>query len=204
MDANHDNAHEIYVSRSGYILPLFGMAPSIDCLKLSYFLIWRRFDECETAVKKPRLTLLTEEEIAELVLAKDSQNTKEVINYAVNVLKSYCNSVHATNVEKLPRDELTLGLCSFLRKFYAGVRRTNGQLYASKSMITIRYGLQRYFQRVSGIDIVANQQFKPAKAKTKIPKHCKVLFFWSEVCDKTHMDWHNSVYSARLWHPSGL
>ena len=86
-------------------------------------------DTAEPAVKNPRFTLLTEEEIDELVVAKDSQNTKEVINYAVNVLKSYCDMVHTTigDVETL-----------------------------------------------------------------------------NEVCYKTHMDWHISVYSARLWHPEGL
>ena len=84
-----------------------------------------------TPVKKPRFILLTKEEIYKLVLGKDSQKTKDVINYSMNILKSYCQTADTTisDLENLSREEL----CSFLRKFYAGVRQTNSELYASKS-----------------------------------------------------------------------
>ena len=37
-----------------------------------------------------------------------------------------------------------------------------GELYAKRSMITLRYGLQKHFSRVKKIDIVKDTQFKEA------------------------------------------
>ena len=62
-----------------------------------------------------------------------------------------------TDVENSPGE-----LCSLLRNFYAGARQSNAQLYSGKSMITIRYRLQRYFLRQFGVDIINNVNFKPA------------------------------------------
>ncbi len=104
-----------------------------------------------TAAQKPRFTLLSEEEIYKLVLEKDSQNTKDVLNFTVNILKLY--SVR----------QLTKTLIIFhVWKFYAGVRKTDETHYASKSLIAICCWLQRQFQRVSAIYIISKEQFKPA------------------------------------------
>lgn len=48
-----------------------------------------------------------------------------------------------------------------LRKFYDEVRRTDGSLYAKKSMITLRFGLQKHFSKTRE-DFVNNEQYKPA------------------------------------------
>ncbi|XP_071500206.1 uncharacterized protein [Diadema antillarum] len=46
--------------------------------------------------------------------------------------------------------------------FYAKVRQATGDLYAKRTMISIRYGLMRHFQSVKSIDNTNNTIFKPA------------------------------------------
>ena len=106
-----------------------------------------------------RFMLLTEEELAALVSEKDSKRTKTIIKGAVTVFEQYCVTVRTTlvHVERNPSE-----LCTLLRNFYGGVRRSNGELYAKASMISIRYGLQRHFQKISDVDIVNDNNFKTA------------------------------------------
>ena len=103
--------------------------------------------------------MLSTEELAALVSKKDSKHTKTIIKGAVTVFEQYCVTVGTTlaHVEQNPSE-----LCTLLRNFYAGVRRPNGGLYAKKSMISIRYGLQRHFQKISDVDIVNDNNFKTA------------------------------------------
>ena len=115
---------------------------------------------CQPEEKRARFSLLSEQELQHLVDSKDSRNTKHVIHYATKIFTAFCEEVGTTiaNVEKnAPAD-----LCLTLRNFYAGIRQNNAQLYSSKSMITIRYGLQRYFLRQCGVDIINSDIFKPA------------------------------------------
>lgn len=49
-----------------------------------------------------------------------------------------------------------------LRKFYGEVRKTDGSFYAKKSMITLRFGLQKHFSKTREVDCVNNKQYKPA------------------------------------------
>lgn len=108
-----------------------------------------------------RFATLCEEDLNELELAKDSKKTKQVIGQSVKVLSEYClqkGTCLAALETELSRDEL----CGFLRKFYAEVRRVNGEFYSKKSIITLRYGLQRHFVQVRKIDIVQDEWFKPA------------------------------------------
>jgi predicted RNA-binding protein len=37
-----------------------------------------------------------------------------------------------------------------------------GDLYSKKSMISIRYGIQKHFLKIKNIDVVDNDAFKPA------------------------------------------
>jgi hypothetical protein len=46
-----------------------------------------------------------------------------------------------------------------LKGFYAAARNLKGHYYSNKSMISIRYGIQRHFLKVRDIDIVNNVGF---------------------------------------------
>jgi hypothetical protein len=53
-------------------------------------------------------------------------------------------------------------LCSQLKSFYAAVQSQKGDLYSKKSMISVRYGIQKHFLKIKNIDVVNNDVFKPA------------------------------------------
>jgi hypothetical protein len=53
-------------------------------------------------------------------------------------------------------------LCSQLKSFYAAVRSQKGDLYSKKSMISIRYVIQKHFLKIKNTDVVNNDAFKPA------------------------------------------
>ena len=107
-----------------------------------------------------RFTNVEEEDLSNLLDNKDSKNTKKTIQLAVNTLIAYCVSKNVifADFEKLPAD----ALCGHLRSFYASIRTQKGEYYSKKSMISIRYGIQRHFLKVRDLDIVNNDEFKPA------------------------------------------
>ena len=51
-------------------------------------------------------------------------------------------------------------LVPVLRKFYCNVRNRNGEPYVKKTMISIRYGLQKKFEKSHKFDIVNDDRFK--------------------------------------------
>ena len=79
---------------------------------------------------------------------------------SVKLLSDYASSKQLSldTIESLPVVELA----KFIRKFYAEIRQTSGALYAKKSMITIRYGIQKHINKVQTLDIVSNPEFKQA------------------------------------------
>ena len=46
------------------------------------------------------------------------------------------------------------------RKFYCNVRNRNGEPYAKKTMVSIRYGMQKKFEKSHKFDIVNDNRFK--------------------------------------------
>ena len=48
-----------------------------------------------------------------------------------------------------------------MRKFYAKVRKRNGELYTEASLVGIRFGLQRFFNSHK-IDILEDREFSEA------------------------------------------
>ena len=88
-----------------------------------------------------------------IIEAKDAKNTKGVIKYAVNVLKFYCKQNNTSIAED--EQKTAAELCEFLRVFYAEARQGSGELYAKRSMISIKYGLTRYFQTKFDQDIIS-------------------------------------------------
>jgi hypothetical protein len=57
-----------------------------------------------------------------------------------------------SDIEQLPVEDL----CSLLKGFYAAARNQKGHYYSKKTMISIRYGIQRHFLKVRVIDIQAS------------------------------------------------
>ena len=110
---------------------------------------------------EPRFALVHEEELEQLLDDKDSTSTKHVLKQAYVIFGSYCTA-RGIDIEKVDGDFTERELCECLRSFYAEVRRTNGELYAKRSMITIQYGLQRHFLKTKSIDIVNGEEFKRA------------------------------------------
>ena len=109
------------------------------------------------AASASRFASLGEEELDEIIDQKDARSTKKVINTAMNVLKAYSEYKGFSISETITAIELS----KFLRSFYAEVRRSNGELYSKRSMITLRYGLQRHFNKFC-FDIVSDSKFKEA------------------------------------------
>ncbi|XP_041475625.1 uncharacterized protein LOC121424096 [Lytechinus variegatus] len=105
-----------------------------------------------------RFPSLTEEDLASIVDDKDSTRTKGVISYSLNIVRSYCRQKEvdfAVLTERCSAPELN----DFLRSFYAELRQGNGESYAKRSMITLRYGLQRHFLKHRQFDICKDAAF---------------------------------------------
>ena len=83
-----------------------------------------------------------------------SQNSKNVINVA---WKIFGKTSHKAN---FLQDMSAESLVSVLRKFYCNVQNRNGEPYAKKTMISIRYGLQKKFEKSLKFDIVNDDRFK--------------------------------------------
>jgi integrase len=107
-----------------------------------------------------RFASVEDEELDNILNNRDSSNTKNVIRMATNVLREYVNenSILMEDFEQLPKQDL----CEKLRTFYASLRNKKGEFYSKKSMISIRYGIQRHFLKVRKFDVVNDADFKPA------------------------------------------
>ena len=105
----------------------------------------------------PRFELLDDDQLQDLIDSADSKNTKNAVKYAVRIFEGYLQIINTDldNVNKLPNSELD----KILQKFYAGVRQKNSSLYCKKSMLSIRFGLQRHFLNAKNVDIVKHEDF---------------------------------------------
>ena len=101
-----------------------------------------------------RFDAIQEEELLNLLKSKDSKSTKRVVRGAVRVLESFCAE---KNIDNIHAD-----LNETLKKFYAGARSKTRELYSKKSLMAIRYGLQKHFEKEKGVDIVNGNEFKEA------------------------------------------
>ena len=95
--------------------------------------------------------------MVEMLGEVDSPNTKKQLKYAVNRLDSFarCAGTTLTTVEAYDMPELD----KFLSRFYAGLRKDNGELYTRKSMLGFRYGIQRHFMELKKVDITSTDIF---------------------------------------------
>jgi hypothetical protein len=99
-----------------------------------------------------RFLSVDDEDLEALLDNKDSKNTKTCIKSAVNILTACCASRNILfhDLEQMSEADL----CSQLKSFYAAVRSQKGDLYSKKSMISIRYGIQKHFLKIKNIDVV--------------------------------------------------
>jgi hypothetical protein len=90
-----------------------------------------------------RFVSVDDEDLEALLDNKDSKNTKTCIKSAVNILTAFCASRNILfhDLEQMSEADL----CSQLKSLYAVVRSQKGDLYSKKSMISIRYGIQKHF-----------------------------------------------------------
>jgi hypothetical protein len=58
-------------------------------------------------------------------------------------------------------------LNTILRTFYGEVRKADGTCYAKKSMITIRFGLQKHFLKSKNEDVINSDAFSSANEMFK-------------------------------------
>jgi len=86
-----------------------------------------------------RFANLNDEEFDALLETRLSTNTKHIIQSATATVFEYARSKgkRVSDVEQMPAAELN----KFLRRFYAEARKSDGSMYARKSLLSIRYGI---------------------------------------------------------------
>jgi hypothetical protein len=104
-----------------------------------------------------RFSELNEDELQLLLDSRDSQNTKRMVKASVAVLRLYLEN-KGSELSELETGELDR-VNTVLRKFYAEVKKADGERYARKSMITLRYGLQKHFLKLRKEDIINDERY---------------------------------------------
>lgn len=109
-----------------------------------------------------RFANLSDDDMQKLLNGRLSTCTKDVIKTALSTLHAYAQSKgeNLNEVECFSVENLS----SFLGRFYAELRKTDGSLYARNSLLTIRYGLQQHFKKLSKIDIITDNEFQSANS----------------------------------------
>ena len=107
-----------------------------------------------------RFATVDEEELQQILLEKDSVNTRRNTKSSVKLFRSYLKAKSLGECFE-ESDERTLN--TNLSKFYAEMRQENGEKYKKSSMIAIRHGINRFLQTNTTCDIVNGQAFKESK-----------------------------------------
>ena len=110
-----------------------------------------------------RFASLSDVDVEDILQDKDAKNTKSVIRSSTKILSDYLKEKNGdiTSLDELNHIELDV-LNSMLRRFYGEVRKSDGSMYAYKSMSTIRFGLQKHFMQSRDIDIINSETFATA------------------------------------------
>eukprot|EP00057_Strongylocentrotus_purpuratus_P027882 XP_011682356.1 PREDICTED: uncharacterized protein LOC587622 isoform X1 [Strongylocentrotus purpuratus] len=105
----------------------------------------------------PRFELLDDFQLQDLIDPSGSKNTKNSVKFSIRIFEDYLQIINTDldSVNKLPNSELD----KVLQRFYAGARRKNGSLYTQKTMLCIRFGLQRYFLISKKVNIAKHEDF---------------------------------------------
>ena len=106
---------------------------------------------------QPRFQLLDNQELQDLIDSADSKNTKNVVKYSMKIFEEYLRVIN-TDLDSV-HTLSNVDLDELLQKFYVGARQQNGSLYSKKSMLSIRFGLQRHFLNFKNVDILNHSDF---------------------------------------------
>jgi hypothetical protein len=93
-----------------------------------------------------RFADLSEDEMEEILNETESRNTKNVIQVASELFEDHINNKLNLRSDDL-HDKSYEEIVHMLRKLYCNIRKRNGEPYAKKTMISIRYGLQKKFEK---------------------------------------------------------
>ena len=85
-----------------------------------------------------RFASFTDCDINNLIINKDSQNTKNKLKNS-NVFMAYCKEKALTFV---PETVSKLQLNDIFGKFYAEARRADGKIYKKTSLFTLKFAIQ--------------------------------------------------------------
>jgi predicted Zn-dependent protease len=94
-----------------------------------------------------RFALLTDQDL-DVIIDENSKNTKSVIRVSEKILNDYLKDKDGEikSIDELDSADVSVNtLNTILRKLYGEVRKADGTCYAKKSMITVRFGLQKHF-----------------------------------------------------------
>ena len=89
-----------------------------------------------------RFADLSKDEMEEILNETESRNTKNVIQVASKLFEDYINNKINLCSDDLC-DKSNEEIVQILRKFYCNIRQRNGELYAKKTMISIRYDYRK-------------------------------------------------------------
>ena len=101
-----------------------------------------------------RFASSTQQEIEKLLEDKDSENTKRWTKVAKELFY-----LKEKNIQE-PHDKKELALV--LKSFYVEARKKDGSFYSMGSLKTLRFGLNRHFKAVRGVDIMNEEEFSEA------------------------------------------
>ncbi|XP_070572604.1 zinc finger MYM-type protein 2-like [Ptychodera flava] len=108
---------------------------------------------------------LTPAQLDDILLQMDSKHTRVATNGAVSVFQNYLSSKYGYSpreIETFTAATLDTALCTF----YAEVRTQKGELYTKKSLQSLRYGIQRFFNQPPmrrNFDIVDGEDFSNSR-----------------------------------------
>ena len=106
------------------------------------------------------VTVREEDDLHDLFDNESSENThtQRVIRSSLAILKIYLLEKGNMMVSEL-ETQSSEKINGVLGNFYAEARKNDGERYAKKSMLSLRYGLQKYFLNVRNEDIVKDKRY---------------------------------------------
>ena len=116
-------------------------------------------------VEMARFKSLSDSDLDQILEDRDSKDTKSVIKLAVKVLNDYLIEKNGEigSVDELDLSDTSVDIVvATLKRFYGEIRKADGTLYAKKSMITLRFGLQKHFLKSGQEDIINSEHYSAA------------------------------------------
>ena len=99
-----------------------------------------------------RFPSINDADLDALLEARDANNSKNVIKYWLRILLDFCvqSEILFEEFEQSTKEEM----CETLKAFYVAMRSKKGEYYSKKSMVSVRYAIQRHILKLRNFDIV--------------------------------------------------